>query len=135
MANAGKVKFVKKFICSLLMVWLTFMSLDASAHATNDAAHETLYTHDHSSQKLQDQVAAFDAASSAEASHADTCSHSHCGHSHVTGMLTRGDSYEDTDAQSQATSSRTSWASSHIANDIERPKWPVTTPAVVSLLS
>ncbi len=31
--------------------------------------------------------------------------------------------------------SRSCWASAAIVNNIERPKWPFTTPAVVSLLN
>lgn len=135
MVNAGTVRIVKTVICNLLIVWLTFMTVGANAHATNDAAHETLYTHDHFSKEKQNNVAAFDAASSVEVSHADTCNHSHCGHSHAAGLLTRDGSCGNTNTATKAPSSRTSWASSHIDNNIERPKWPVTTPAVVNLLS
>ena len=135
MVNAGTVRIVKKFICSFLIVWLTFMSVGANAHATNDAAHQAPYTQDYFAQEKQNHVAAFDTASSMDVSHADTCNHSHCGHGHAAGLLTRDGSYGNTDTATQVTSSRTSWASSHIVNNIERPKWPVTTPAVVNLLS
>ena len=133
--NAGTVRVVKTVICNLLMVWLTLMSVGANAHATDDAAHKTFYTHDHSAQEKQHHVAALDTASSVEVSHTDTCNHSHCGHSHAAGLLGQESASGKTDTVTKVPADRASWATSHIVNNIERPKWPVTTPAVVNLLS
>ena len=135
MINTGTVRIVKTIICNSLIVWLTFMSVGANAHATSDAAHETLYTHDHFAEEKQNNLVAFDVASSPEASHADNCNHSHCGHGHAAGLLTRDGPSANLNTAIKLQTSRTSWATSHIDNNIERPKWPVTTPAVVSLLS
>jgi hypothetical protein len=130
-ANAGKVWAVKKMACYLLMVWLTLMSASAFAHA--------LHTHDQPAQVSQSQMQApslaADAASEADTSHVDSCNHAHCGHGHAVGMLAAQSTTLRTDTRTAAPSSRASWASSLIANDIERPKWYVTTLAVVSLLS
>ena len=135
MVNAGTVRIVKTVICNLLMVWLTLMSVGANAHPTNDAAQKTFYTHEHSAEKQQHHVAAFDTASLVEVSHTDTCSHSHCGHSHAAGLLGQESASGKTDTATKVPDDRTSWATGHIVNNIERPKWPVTTPAVVNLLS
>ena len=129
--NAGKVLLVKKMAFYVLMVWLTLMYGGAYAHA--------LHTHDQSAQVLQSQMQApslaEDAAPEADTSHIDSCNHTHCGHGHPAGMLAAQSTTLRTDAKTAAPLSRASWASSLIANTIERPKWRVTTLAVVSLLS
>ena len=128
------MRAVKTVVCTLLMVWLTLMSVGANAHPANVAAHKTFYNQDHSAEKQQRHVAAFDSAS-AEVSHTDTCSHSHCGHSHAAGLLGHESASGKTDTATKVPDDRISWATGHIVNNIERPKWPVTTPAVVNLLS
>lgn len=130
-ANAGKVLFVKKMACYLLLVWLTLMSGGAYAHA--------LHTHDQSAQVSQSQVQApslaANAAPEADTSHFDSCNHTHCGHGQAAGMLAAQSTPLRTDAKTAAPSSHASWVSSLIASNIERPKWRVTTLVVVSLLS
>ena len=135
MVNAGTVRAVKTLICIVALIWLTFMSAGAHAHAANHTAHKAEYTNIHASQKNQNDAAAFDAPTSAEVSHFDTCNHSHCGHGHLAGPIAQDRSCGNTDTTISAPSARTNWATIHIANNIERPKWPVTTPAVVNLLS
>ena len=133
--NAGTVLLVKKMMCHLLIVWLTLMSVGANAHVTSDAAHEVLYTQDQAVHETQNHTTIFDAVTTADSSHADICNQSHCGHGHTAGMLTRHGTCVKTDTVTTVPTSRASWASSTITSNIERPKWPVTTPAVVNLLS
>ena len=135
MVNAGTVRAVKTLICIVALIWLTFMSASAHAHAANDTAHKAEYTNVQAPQKNQNDASAFDAPTSAEVSHFDTCNHSHCGHGHLAGPLAQDRSCGNTDPTISAPSARTNWITSHIANNIERPKWPFTTPAVVNLLS
>jgi hypothetical protein len=133
--NAGKVLSVKKIICHLLIVWLVLMSGGSYAHATGDAAHETDYAHDHSAHKTQNQAAAVDSLTAADAAPADACNPSHCGHGHTTVVPTQHSTHGKTAAVSVTPQFVTSWATSHITSNIERPKWPVATPAVVNRLS
>ena len=88
-----------------------------------------------SAQEKQRQTTPQGTAVAVEANHADTCNHSHCGHGHTAGFLTPYSSYADSGAATALAAAGTSAKSSHIANNIERPKWPFTTPAVVNLLS
>jgi hypothetical protein len=130
-ANAGKVRFVKKMAFYLLTVWLTLMSGGAYAHA--------LHTHDQSAQVSQSQMQALSlvvyAAPEADTSQVDSCNHTHCGHGHAAGMVAAQSTSPKTDAKIAPPSSRASWVSSPIPNNIERPKWLFTTLAVVNLLS
>lgn len=111
------------------------MSVSANAHATRDAAHETFYTHDHAAHDTHTHAATPAEAKAFDASHADTCNQSHCGHSHTAVILTGPRSSVNTDTPAIFPANPTHWASSPTTNNIERPKWLVTTPAVVSLLS
>lgn len=122
-------------MCHLLIVWLVLMSGGSHAHATSDAAHGTGHAHDHSAHLTQNQAAAIDAVTAADAAPAEACNQSHCGHSHTTGVLTQHATSIKTDGLSCAPKFRDSWASSLITSNIERPKWSVTTPAVVNRLS
>jgi hypothetical protein len=133
--NAGKVLSVKKVICHLLILWLVLVSGGSYAHATGEAAHETDYAHDHSAHKTQNQAAAVDSLTASDAAPADACNQSHCGHGHTTVVPTQHSAHGKTAAVSLTPQFVTSWATSHITSNIERPKWPVTTPAVVNHLS
>jgi hypothetical protein len=137
--NAGKVADVKNLACYLLIVWLALMSAGANAYATTDPEHVAPHTHSHAFQDTHDHTpppdVAIQAPTAQDASHADTCSQSHCGHGHPTGLLAHYGTSVKTDLLTAAPISHPSWASSAITSNIERPKWPFTTPAVVSLLS
>jgi hypothetical protein len=130
---------VKKLVCYLLIVWLALMASGANAYSTSDAEHVAPHAHDHTAQDTHDHQPQLDVAiqspTTQDASHADTCSQSHCGHGHATGLLAPHGTSIKTDRLNAAPTSRASWASSAITANIERPKWPSTTPAVVSLLS
>ena len=141
---------VKNFIGNLLIVWLAFMASGVSAyaharthahsaHTTHHAVHETSHTHMHShqhaAQDQHDHVDALDAADSEQASQTEQCDQSHCGHSYSIGMLMGHGTCLSIGASANMQSRPLSWAASHIAHDIERPKWPITTPAVVNLVS
>ena len=129
---------MKKILCQLFIVWLTLLSLCASAHATTEALHKALYTHEQSDQDSHQLAAAGDATISAvpatDAGHADSCNPNHCGHGHTAGVATGHGNRFKADAQSALPKSRESWVGSPVTSNIERPKWPVTTPAVVNLL-
>ena len=138
---------MKEFFFGLMFVWLTLVSAGASAHAVHHSAressvkvvqkavHQAEQPQHGTAQDKQSHAARYDAAAPTEASHADTCDHSHCGHGHAAGLPTPDGSYASTDTAGKAPASRMSHASSDITNNIERPKWPVTTPAVVNLQS
>jgi hypothetical protein len=124
---------VKKLICHLLIVCLALMSGAVAAHATYEAAHDLGHAVAHAHVgEIGD--AGSDQASHADADHPDTCNQSHCGHGHNTGLFTTFKACPKAQAASNAPLARNIWASSTIHNNIERPKWQVTTPAVVSLL-
>ena len=136
------LRVVRKLFYGLMFTLLALMSAGASAHAGH-AAHgrvhsadgKVAYAHQSATQEKQSHTLVYGVASKAETSHVDTCDHSHCGHAQVAGLLARDGSDWNIDTASNAPTQHTSWATSHVTNNIERPKWPVTTPAVVSLLS
>jgi hypothetical protein len=130
---------VKNLVCYLLIVWLALMSGGANAYVTSDAEHVAPHSHSQASQDTYDHTpppdVAIQAPTAQDASHADTCSQSHCGHGHATGLLAPHGTSVKTDLLTAAPAYQPSWASNAITSNIERPKWPFTTPAVVSLLS
>ena len=128
---------MKRLVCYLLIVWLTVMSGGASASAIGKVDQSTAYTHDHAAPEVHSNSnsAAPDPFAAADCGHSDACNHSHCGHHHAAGLLTRHGSAIKENIPSNAPTSTTSWASSGITSNIERPKWILTTPAVVNLLS
>lgn len=115
------------------------MSGGANAYVTSDAEHIAPHSHSQVSQDTHDNTPPPDLAiqvpTAQDANHADTCSQSHCGHSHAAGLLAPHGTSVKTDLLTAAPTSQPSWASNAITSNIERPKWPFTTPAVVSLLS
>ena len=133
--KTGMFRAVKKLIYILMLTWLTLMSTGAAAHSVHGGAHNVEHAHHGSADKKQNETLRHSAVESAEASHADTCNHSHCGHGHNAGVLTQYSAYADSDTTRTLVAVRTSAKSSHIAHNIERPKWHATTPVVVSLLS
>ena len=135
---AGKVSAVKKLICHFLIVWMALFAGGANAHGISDLAHGAEHAgHAHStSVDASNEVSADRAnADRASADIVKTCSQSHCGHGHSTGMLMLPSACIKMDAVADAPLSSNRWASAAIADNIERPKWLLTTPAVVSLLS
>lgn len=135
---AGKVSAVKKLICHFLIVWMALFAGGANAHGISDLAHGAEHAgHAHSTSVDASIEVSADRANADRAS-ADivkTCSQSHCGHGHSTGMLMLPSACIKMDAVADAPLSSNRWASAAIADNIERPKWLLTTPAVVSLLS
>ena len=135
---ADKVAAVKNLICHLLIVWLAVFAGGANAHGIGNSAHETAHTgHVHSISVDSGVEVDADQANADRASPdiGNACSQSHCGHGHNTGILTAAATCSQVDAVTDAPLSSSRWASAAIADNIERPKWPFTTPAVVSLLS
>jgi hypothetical protein len=131
--NTGKVAAVKKIVPYMLMLWLALMSVGASAHASLGAAHATWHTPGYTTQQTQHHAAAVPTVLATDTTHTDACNHSHCGHGHAAGMLAPHGTSVETDATTALPVSHENWASGPISSNIERPKWPVTTPVVVSL--
>ena len=124
---------MRKLICYLLIVWLALVSGGASAHGASDAAHEALHAaHTH---QLSSHTPASADNEQLQADHANACNQSQCGHGHCAGLLMPPGAPPKVADAASVPLSRGCWASAAIVNNIERPKWPFTTPAVVSLLS
>ena len=135
---AGKVAAVKKLICHFLIVWMALFAGGANAHGISDSAHGAEHAGHAHSTTVDSSIELSADPANADRTSADivtTCSQSHCGHGHSTGMLMLPSTCIKINAVTDAPLSSSRWASAAIADNIERPKWPFTTPAVVSLLS
>lgn len=127
---------VKRLICQFLIVWMALLSGGAHAHAASDAVHEMDHAAMHAAHMDDSRNASPEAQKAATAhgsEHSETCSLSHCGHSHATGMLPSmplrlGDAPAGAPLPTLQT-----WAGREQPNTIDRPKWKVTTLAVVNL--
>ena len=135
MYNAGNITLVKKLVYCLLTMWLVLLSAGANAHVALQAAPAAAHSQYHASLTTQHHVAAADGIAAVDVKHADTCSHSHCGHGYATGIAAGLYAWVKNNDPTDAPATRVSWLSSAVTDNIERPKWPVITPAVVSLLS
>lgn len=135
---AGKVAAVKKLICHFLIVWMALFAGGVNAHGISDSAHGAEHAGHAHSTTVDSSVEVSAEPANADRASADivkTCSQSHCGHGHSTGMLMLPSTCIRMDAVTDAPLSSSRWASAAIADNIERPKWHLTTSAVVSLLS
>jgi hypothetical protein len=133
---------VKKLICYFLIVWMALFAGGANAHGISNLAHGSEHAgHGHDTSVDQSFEPSIDVAAdrvNADRASVDidnTCSQSHCGHGHSTGLLMLPSAWMKMDATADGPLSSRCWASAAITDNIERPKWQVTTPAVVSLLS
>ena len=135
MYNAGKIHLVKKLVYCLLIMWLALLSAGANAHVAIQTAPAAAHAHDHASLTTQHHVAAAEGIAVVGVKHADTCSHSHCGHGYATGIAAGFYAWVKNNDPTIAPVTRVNWLSSAVTDNIERPKWHRTTPAVVSLLS
>lgn len=128
---ADNVAVMRKIVCNLLIVWLVLMSGSVAAHATIEAAHDV----GHAATHALAQDAGSDETSHTNADHPDTCNQSHCNYAQNPGLFASLKTCPKTEATSNAPRASNIWASSALRNNIERPKWPHATPAVVSLLT
>ena len=135
MYNAGNIAFVKKLVYCLLIMWLVLLSAGANAHVALQTAPAAAHSQYHASLTTQHHVAAAEGIAAVDVKHADTCSHSHCGHGYATGIAAGLYAWVKNNDPTTAPATRVSWLSSAVTDNIERPKWHRTTPAVVSLLS
>ncbi len=121
-----------------LIVWLALMSGGANAYATTDAEHLAPHAHDLVSQDRHEHKPLPDVAiqepTTQDANYTDCCSQTHCENCHATYLLAPERTRVTTDRFNAAPISRSSFASSAVTANIERPKWSSTTSAVVSLL-
>jgi hypothetical protein len=121
---------VKRLVCHFLIVWLALLSGGVHAHAAADAAQELGHLAAHA---VEAQLAGADQVGAHDHAHSETCSLSHCGHGHATGLLAgAGLRFTDTKAPAPLPTPP-SWASREQPDSIERPKWRLTTLAVVNL--
>lgn len=131
----GKLTVVKKLFCYLLISWLALIAGGANAHSISDTAHAAEhFTHMHAADTDAATHEALD-INSAVADSTDHCNQSHCGHSHGAAIPTSPGTHLKANNRTHAPNTSSRWASAAIADSIERPKWPLTTSAVVSLLS
>lgn len=117
------------------MSWLALMASGANAHGISDKAQVAERS---VHMRAADTHAGIDKvleSSNATADSTDHCNQSHCGHSHGAAIPTSPGTHLKASSQTHAPKTSSYWASAAIADTIERPKWPVTTSAVVSLLS
>ena len=118
---AANIRAVKRSLCLLLTIWLVFQAGWAQAHVLQDDLHA--YGHSEMTATALQQ-------------HTDPAHDEHCGTaycSHAVGMLDSSTLLAPSAAGAFGVSdTRTARSGSHIT-DIERPKWPVATPAVASL--
>jgi len=132
--RAVNILTVNRLICTFLIAWLALLSIASHAYAAADAAHEM--SHLSMPETGGADVAGGHRIAKAKADpahghdHADTCSHSH-----QTGVPTTA--YEGlADAGSTAPlATLQPWDSRERPDSIERPKWILTTPAVVNFSS
>ena len=139
---ADKVSAVKKLICHFLFVWMALFAGGANAHGISDLAIGAEHAGHAHSPKVDLSVdprieVSADLVNTDQASTdiGKTCSQSHCGHGHNTGMLMLANTSIKMDAVAGVAFSSSRWVSAAITDNIERPKWLFTTPAVVSLLT
>ena len=135
MYNAGNITFVKKLVYCLLTMWLVLLSAGANAHVALQTAPAAAHSQYHASLTTQHHVAAAEGIAAVDVKHADTCSHSHCGHGYATPIAAVLYAWVKNNDPTTAPVTRVNWLSSAVTDNIERPKWHRTTPAVVSLLS
>ena len=138
---AGKITPVKKFVCYLLIVWMTLVAggANALAHSADHHAHDALHAHDHSSLATSvESITSQDdfelGADYPEKSSQHPSSHCHT-HHQVAGLPSCHGMLPVADLPNCAPAFSQRLVSIAFANNIDRPKWAVTTPAVVSLLS
>lgn len=132
-----------RYICHFLIVWLTLLA--GGAHAVADARHEASHALDTAVAVLSQTAStalrtaetqaptAQELEASHDKAHAESCNHSHCGHGHATGMLPAPQASLPDACRDMALTRSPQWASGEFATHIERPKWSLTTPAVVNL--
>ena len=132
------VAAVKKLICHFLIVWITLFAGGVNAHGISNLAIGAEHAgHAHSTEVDLSLEVSADRANTDLASNdiSKTCSQSHCGHGHNTGMLMLASTCIKIDTVAKVATSNSRWSSAAIADNIDRPKWLFTTPAVVSLLT
>lgn len=120
---------------------------NAHMHSVDHHWHEAHSAHDHDHNHDHGEAAKVIAgattmladSSMLDANNAETLTQAHYSHGHshhhAAGLPASCDMLAAVDPPSIKPVSRLPIVSSAIANNIERPKWPVTMPAVVSLLS
>lgn len=141
MHEAGKVANVKKFMCCLLIVWMTLVAggANALAHSVDHHAHDAFHAHDHGSLATASESTTSQDVLAFNADYSEKLSQHHSGHCHthhhVAGLPSCHGMLAVADLPNLAPVFSQRMACIAVANNIERPKWAVTTPAVVSLLS
>lgn len=123
---------VKKILCQLLIGWLALVSSGVHALTLNDAAHEAAHSQCQGEQVSLNQTAELDTVTKSEDTHSDTCIHVNCGH--ASALLAPLGASTSAEALTAVPVFHRRWFSNALSSNIERPKWVLTTPAVVSRL-
>lgn len=114
------IRPVKTAFVVLLMFWFGLQAGWAQVHATQDSAHAMVHAVD---------GVHLDHGSPGEEDHG--CGISHC--SHTVGLVRLGHGATAGVATIAVHAGSARWRALLLVPDIERPKWALTTPAVVSL--
>lgn len=139
---------VKNLVCYLLIAGTALISGGANAHmlSVDHHSHEvsSASDHDHNDHGHEEKFTAESSdtladSSKLDANNSETLTHAHYSHGHshhhASGLPASCDLLAAIEPQSLKPISYLPFVSSAISNNIERPKWLVTTPPVVSLLS
>jgi hypothetical protein len=113
-------------------------SVDHHSHEAH-GAHDHDHDHDRAANVIADAASIEADSSRLDANNTETLTQAHYSHGHshhhAAGLPASCDLLAAVDPPSLKPVSRLPIVSSVVDNNIERPKWPVTTPSVVSLLS
>ncbi len=134
---------MKKIVCCLLIVWLVLLSggVNAHEHAADHHSYEATHPHNHSDGEHAaiNDISTLGDIVKIDAAPAETLSQAHSGHchnhNHVTGLPLDSGTVAVANPPTPVPVSRHQWTSGPNTSNIDRPKWTVTTPTVVSLLS
>ena len=139
---------VKNLVCYLLIAGTALISGGANAHmlSVDHHSHEvsSASDHEHNGHSHEEKFTAESSNTLADsfkldANNSETLTQAHYSHGHshhhASGLPASCDLLAAIEPQSLKPISYLPFVSSAISNNIERPKWLVTTPPVVSLLS
>ena len=130
---------VKSLICYLFIVWLTLLSGGSQAYALVDSVHELKHLNSFATDAAGDTGTRSDGNAVAipahDHDHVDTCGPSQCGHGHNVGLPASSPTHSGDEGGSNPFAALQAWVHRYHPDSIERPKWFLTTLAVVNLQS
>ena len=137
--RAVNISLVKRLICTFFIAWLALLSVGSQAYTTADAAHELSHLSVLETGGADVAESVNIAKAKADPAHGhdhfDTCGLSHCSHAHTTGVPNTHHAGLADAGSTAPLATLQPWDSRERPDSIERPKWVLTTPAVVNLLT